>query len=276
MVDVLLSYAHEDRSAAAAVGEELSKLGVDVWWDHELLGGDDFRQRISQMLVRVQATIVIWSRRSVQSKWVINEASIAEEQGNLIPVSIDGEMPPIDFRSLHTIELKEWLPGDPLPSPLIRAVGARLKRELGYAAPAMPAAGVPRLQRRVAMTWYSEFETVVLYLIGQGLACFLVGATIPPLANRLGPSSHWVSYALAVIEALIIAALYLRPVLEVRRIGAAVRVFASSVVLGLLAYYVVDAVTATLELHEIMMVFGAVSFAFILITIMAERAATRP
>jgi hypothetical protein len=276
MVDVLLSYAHEDRPVSAAIAAELTKLGVDVWWDHELLGGDDFRQRISEMLARAPATIVIWSGRSVQSKWVINEASTAEEHGNLIPISIDGAPPPIDFRSLHTIDLKEWIPGDPLPAPLLRTLGKSLKRDLGREAPEMPEGGIFRLQKRVAMAWYGEFETVVLYLIGQGLACFLVGATIPPLANQLTPSSHWVAYLLAVIEAMIIAALYLRPVLEVRRIGAAIRVFTSAVLLGLLAYCVVDTVIATLELNEIMMVFGSVTFAFILITTMAERATNRP
>ena len=275
MVDVLLSYAHEDRPVSAAIAEELRKLGVDVWWDHDLLGGDDFRQRISEMLVRASATIVIWSHRSVQSKWVINEAAIAEEHGNLIPIAIHAEIPPIDFRSMHTIDLKEWLPGDPLPGPLLRAIGRRLKRELDYGVSGLPVSGTGRFQRRAANTWYREFEMVVLYLIGQGLACFLVGAIIPPLATRLAAASRWVAYALAVIEAMMIAALYLRPVLEVRRIGAATRLFACAVVLGILAFYVLDAVISTLELREIMMVFGSVSFAFILITTIAERATNR-
>jgi len=274
MVEVLLSYAHEDRPVSAAIAAELTKLGVDVWWDHELIGGDDFRARISEMLTRAPATIVIWSQRSVRSKWVINEACTAGDHGNLIPISIDGEMPPIDFRSLHTIDLKEWSPGDPLPAPLLRAVGRRLQRELAEAAP-LPQSGASRLQRRVAMTWYREFETVVFYLIGQGLACFLVGATIPPFASQLPRSSHWVAYLLAGIQATIIAALYLRPVLEVRRIGAATRVFASAVLIGLLAFYVVDAITAALEPQQLMMVFGSVAFAFILITAVAERATDR-
>jgi hypothetical protein len=271
MVDVLLSYAHEDRAVSAAIAQELTKLGIQVWWDHDLLGGEDFRQRISEMLERTPATIVIWSRRSVHSKWVINEAALAEQHQRLIPVSIDGEPPPIDFRSAHTLDLKDWVPGDRLPDALVRAVAGRLRREIGYELPASPARGVSRLHKRVTATWYLDFENVVLYLIGQGLACFLVEATIPPLASRLGSSrAVWLPYALAVIEATIIAALYLRPVLEARRIAVAFRLFAISAALGVLAYTVLDAMQ-TLAQDELMIIFGSVGFAFVLITSIAVR-----
>src|SRR5262245_28944555 len=132
VVDLFVSYTHEDRPAAAGIAEQLVSLGVEVWWDHELLGGGDYRSRIAEILGRTPAAIVIWSRRSIQSHWVLNEAAAASERRCLIPVSIDGEKPPIDFRSLHTIDLSQWLPGEPLPTELVRAVGGRLRRELDY------------------------------------------------------------------------------------------------------------------------------------------------
>lgn len=115
MSDLFISYAHEDRPIAAAIAERLVALGVDVWWDHELLGGEDYRARISEILSRTQAAIVIWSRRSIESHWVLNEAAAASERQCLIPVAIDNQKPPIDFRSIHTIDLGTWLPGDALP-----------------------------------------------------------------------------------------------------------------------------------------------------------------
>src|SRR3954447_7749470 len=183
LVDVLLSYAHEDRPVSVAIAAELARLGIEVWWDHDLVGGEDFRQRISEMLMRTPATIVIWSRRSVQSKWVINEATVAEQHQHMIPVSIDGEPPPIDFRHAHTIDLKDWLPGDPIAGPLVRAVAARLGRQIGYEGPALQLHGVNRLRQRVSVTWYNDFQSAVLYLIGHGLACFLVEGTIPSVTN---------------------------------------------------------------------------------------------
>jgi hypothetical protein len=274
-VDVLLSYAHEDRPVATAIAGELGRLGVDVWWDHDLIGGDDFRQRIEEMLVRTPATIVIWSRRSVQSKWVINEALIADNHRRMIPVSIDSEPPPIDFRSAHTIDLKDWLPGDRLPDALVRTVAGRLGRALEYEAPSSPAKGVARLSRRVSATWYNDFQSAVLYLIGHGLACFLVEATIPALKSELAWAEHGVfSYVLALIESTIVAALYLRPLLEVRRIAEATRLFVTAMAIGVLAYSVVDAITG-LSKNELMIIFGSTAFIFTLITALAESAANR-
>jgi hypothetical protein len=279
LADIILSYAHEDRPVATALAHELTKLDVDVWWDHDLTGGENFRQSIEKMLESTPATIVIWSRRSVRSKWVINEATIADQNNRMIPVSIDGDPPPIDFRSAHTIDLKDWLPGDRLPEPLLRSVAARLRRELGYETPQPRATGVTRLRKRVGATWYNDFQSAVLYMIGQGLACFLVEATIPAITEELASSTDpFFPYALALIESAIIAALYLRPLLEVRRIGAATRVFLTALAIGVLAYRVVDKVMvlgSKGELAQLMIIFGAVAFAFILITAMAESAANR-
>lgn len=274
-MDVLLSYAHEDRPVATAIAGELGKLGVDVWWDHDLIGGEDFRQRIEGMLERTPVTIVIWSRRSVQSKWVINEALIADKHRHMIPVSIDGEPPPIDFRSAHTIDLKDWLPGDRLPDALVRTVAGRLGRALDYEAPASPTHGVARLSRRINATWYNDFQSAVLYLIGHGLACFLVEASIPALKGELAWSEHGIfSYGLALIESTIVAALYLRPLLEVRRIANATRLFITAMAIGVVAYGVVDAV-AGLSKNELMVIFGSTTFVFILITALAESTANR-
>ena len=132
MPELFLSYGHDDRDVSAALAGEFARLGVDVWWDHDLLAGDSYRDRITEILARAQAVIVMWSRRSVQSHWVIGEATAAVERQCLIPVSVDGEKPPIEFRQLHTIELAGWMPGDPLPAELVRAVSGRLGRDLIY------------------------------------------------------------------------------------------------------------------------------------------------
>src|SRR5215471_16672403 len=110
MTEVFLSYNKADRPVAEAIARELHGLGVNVWWDHELLGGEDYRNRMSDILGRVRVAIVIWSRRSVESQWVINEAAAAREMKVLVPVTIDGHQPPIDFRALHTTDLAAWTP----------------------------------------------------------------------------------------------------------------------------------------------------------------------
>src|SRR5262249_43949770 len=89
MAEVFISYARSDRPSAQALALELQRLGIDVWWDHDLLGGEDYRKRINEVLSRASAVIVMWSRRSVESQFVMGEASAARERGVLVPISLD-------------------------------------------------------------------------------------------------------------------------------------------------------------------------------------------
>ncbi|HJU17872.1 MAG TPA: toll/interleukin-1 receptor domain-containing protein, partial [Stellaceae bacterium] len=131
-MDVFISYTHTDRPVAAAIAGEFAKLAIEVWWDHDLMAGEDYRRRITEILARTPAVIVLWSRRSIASQWVLAEATTASERRALVPLSLDGERPPIDFRSLHTIQLDGWCPGDPLPQEVVRAVAGLLGRSLSY------------------------------------------------------------------------------------------------------------------------------------------------
>jgi hypothetical protein len=141
----------------------------------ELLGGDDYRQRISKLLERTQAAIVIWSRRYVDSQWVMSEAAAARERKVLVPVTIDGAEPPIDFRELHTTEPHLLGPGDRLPPTLLRSLSERLNREIDYRDPDVQRAGtVARLARRTTQAWYADFESLLFFFIGQAFACFLL------------------------------------------------------------------------------------------------------
>ncbi|HJU17901.1 MAG TPA: toll/interleukin-1 receptor domain-containing protein, partial [Stellaceae bacterium] len=131
-MDLFISYTHTDRPIAAAIAGEFAKLAIEVWWDHDLMAGEDYRRRITEILAHTSAVIVLWSRRSIASQWVLAEATTASERRALVPLSMDGERPPIDFRSLHTIQLDGWCPGDPLPQEVVRAVAGLLGRSLSY------------------------------------------------------------------------------------------------------------------------------------------------
>ena len=134
----------------------------------ELLGGDDYRQRISKLLERTQAAIVIWSRRDVDSQWVMSEAAAARERKVVVPVTIDGAEPPIDFRELHTTEPHLLGPGDRLPPTLLRSLSERLNREIDYRDPDVQRAGtVARLARRTTQAWYADFESLLFFFIGK-------------------------------------------------------------------------------------------------------------
>lgn len=105
MTDIFISYAREDRDVAGRIAEALTERGFKVWWDWELIGGDNYRFKIREVIGQAKKSIVLWSRHSIMSAFVIDEASEAKKHGKLIPVSIDGSDPPFGFGDLHTIAL---------------------------------------------------------------------------------------------------------------------------------------------------------------------------
>ena len=57
-----------------------------IWWDTELLPGDNFRQRIDEELAKAKAVVIIWTQTSAGSDWVIEEAEEARTGGKLTSV----------------------------------------------------------------------------------------------------------------------------------------------------------------------------------------------
>lgn len=108
--------------------EQLERAGWRVWWDRKLRAGDLIHQKIEQALNLAGCVIVVWSKNSVVSRWVVGEAEEGCAREILIPVSLDGVIPPIPFRTLHTVDLSGWRDG---PSPevveVLRAVEALLR-----------------------------------------------------------------------------------------------------------------------------------------------------
>lgn len=115
--DVFLSYARQDRPTAQFMAQALERCGYSVWWDRDLLGGQDFEREIGRELAAARVVVVLWSAASVRSDWVRDEAATARDRGVLVPVQLDDTSPPMGFRSLHTIPFD---PADPVG--LLRAI----------------------------------------------------------------------------------------------------------------------------------------------------------
>lgn len=105
MASVFLSYARTDGEVAERIAARLEASGHKVWWDRHIRGGSQFSKQIEEALDRAEAVVVLWSRQSIDSAWVRDEAATARDSGRLIPVSIDGTPPPLGFRQFHTIDV---------------------------------------------------------------------------------------------------------------------------------------------------------------------------
>ena len=105
---VFLSYARADRDAAGRLASALEAAGIDVWRDTLIEGGAAFAKAIESSLDRCEAVVVCWSRKSVASDWVLDEAGRGRDLHKLVPVTLDGTEPPLGFRQYHAVDLSHW------------------------------------------------------------------------------------------------------------------------------------------------------------------------
>ena len=108
MADVFISYAREDAETARRFAESFQSAGLSVWWDDALRSGEAFDESIERALREAKAVVVLWSTRSVTSRWVRAEATQADRNRTLVPVMIEPCQRPIIFELTHTADLAHW------------------------------------------------------------------------------------------------------------------------------------------------------------------------
>ena len=108
MADLFISYARSDATEVEALAELLERTGWSVWWDRRITTGSSFDLVIEEALAEAKAVIVAWSKDSVGSEWVRAEAAFAIEKKKLIPVRLDGSVPPLRFTNVQTVDLAGW------------------------------------------------------------------------------------------------------------------------------------------------------------------------
>ncbi|HEX4847748.1 MAG TPA: TIR domain-containing protein [Novosphingobium sp.] len=148
---VFLSYARADQKRALPVIKALEQAGIEVWWDGLIEGGDSFLPTTEAALEDADAVVVLWSKTSVDSHWVRDEATRGRDRGCLVPLSIDGTHPPLGFRQFQVIDFAKWR-GRQDATELRRALRA-IHGFAGHAAPhpAPAAAARGRIDRRMVI-----------------------------------------------------------------------------------------------------------------------------
>jgi hypothetical protein len=178
---IFLSYAREDRRCAEKLAQVLEKAGHSVWWDRHLDGGEEFSAEIEAALGQSDVVVVAWTRNSVKSRWVRDEAAVGGDTGKLVPVSMDGSLPPMGFRQFHTLQLENWKAGktDERTAELLHSVERRLKGKVtGAAAPPLPEPKRRLPSARGKTVWV--LAAALLLLIGAGTAVFLMSRGTSP------------------------------------------------------------------------------------------------
>jgi len=91
---VFFSYTSADRERVAPIVHALTQAGHTVWWDRHIAGGAAYAREIEAALEACQVVIVAWSKTSLESDWVRDEAAYGRDRKRLLPVRLDRVEPP--------------------------------------------------------------------------------------------------------------------------------------------------------------------------------------
>ena len=108
MADIFISYAREDEVRIQPLVRVLENRAWSIFWDRHIPAGQTWRSYIGKALGDARCVIVAWSRDSIVSDWVSEEADEGKKRGILIPVLLDAVEPPIGFRSIQAADLTDW------------------------------------------------------------------------------------------------------------------------------------------------------------------------
>jgi TolB-like protein len=106
--DIFLSYSRDDQATARRFAEGFEREGFSVWWDATLNAGEAYDEVTEKALIEAKAVVVLWSKKSVASRWVRAEATQANDNKTLVPVMIEPCKRPIMFELTHTADLSHW------------------------------------------------------------------------------------------------------------------------------------------------------------------------
>ena len=108
MADIFISYSNEDKTVVKEIAGLLENKGWSVWWDRQIPIGQKYDTVIENELHKAACVLVIWTRRSVDSEWVKNEASEAAHENKLVPVVLENVTLPLAFSRIESAMLADW------------------------------------------------------------------------------------------------------------------------------------------------------------------------
>ena len=182
MADIFISYKRDDHDLIEGLAKSLEAENLSVWWDIDLPLGKSYADSISKELTSAKVVMPVWTKLSIKSEWVQEEATVGKSQGNLIPVRLEAVAPPIGFTMIQTADLSSWKPGaksHPEWNKLIRSLKAAVSGgPIPDRIPNQVSSKQGGLQRASIMRPLVFFLAALL-LLGLGSAVFLIRQPAP-------------------------------------------------------------------------------------------------
>jgi hypothetical protein len=108
MSDIFISYAREDQLEAQKFAQALARRGWSIFWDQKVPIGKTWHNTIGRELENARCVVVFWSKASIGSDWVREEAEHGKQRGILIPVRIENVLAPFGFQGIQAADLVNW------------------------------------------------------------------------------------------------------------------------------------------------------------------------
>jgi hypothetical protein len=129
--DLFLSYSRADRPLAEQFVRTAAARGVNVWYDEDIEGGRDWRERIVAALGSAKALVILFSEHSNDSRQLIKELAVADNmRKQVIPVLISNCEPQGPY--LYELASRNWIPIHPNPESNLAWLIDKLITELEF------------------------------------------------------------------------------------------------------------------------------------------------
>jgi len=177
MSNIFISYAREDRNWSKRLAEALEHQKWTIWWDRDIPVGKSFDQVIEEALDSAKCVIVLWSKNSVASDWVKNEASEGAKRRILVPVLIENVKIPLEFRRIQTADFSDWdgSPDHPEFENLLAAISSILGPPSETETAKAESGGKPKDESAKQPGWLQEHLKAVMFS-GLGVAALALVA----------------------------------------------------------------------------------------------------
>lgn len=135
--DVFVSYRRTDREYVERFVTAIERHGPEVWWDADIVAGDDWRDSIVEHLAGSEFLVIVFSKDCNDSTQLVKELAVADHLKKVvIPVKIDDTEPKGPF--LYELAWRNWIDAYPDPTAKLDAAAARIVeclREAGWSPP---------------------------------------------------------------------------------------------------------------------------------------------
>ncbi len=108
MSDIFICYSRTDSTVASQLAERLRVEGWSVFMDVQTHVGKRWHKEIEKELHEAKAVVVLWSARSRDSDFVLEEAQYSKRKEILFPAFIERVEFPYGFGRIQTADLIGW------------------------------------------------------------------------------------------------------------------------------------------------------------------------